>query len=272
MQVRRTLAVTSAPGSAIVSAERGAASRKAAGDTDGPLSRGVRARATLGSRSRSLLGSVLVGSAAFQTSALWTWPFRRTPAPPRAQGPLLQLPWVNPPADVLSYERMLMPRARRKLDEYFTVKVALSYFRDDTIEFVNVDPVRQSVVSCECTRRVQVSLLKTEFGVLARTLDLVVAEDPDGPVFSNWTVVSLNHSVPRPVEFLSFESLSGAVSGPGVQMRLAAQGLPEAGFEAGYEASMVVSISQVANISQAGSDSDVPVEVAVEVLARAAPR
>jgi len=86
-------------------------------------------------------------------------------------------------------------------------------------------------------------------------------QDPSGPVFTNWSVVSLNHSVPRPVEFLSFESLTGAVSGPGVQMRLAAQGLAEAGFEAGYEASMVVNVSQAGGLAH----SDVPVGVTVEV-------
>jgi len=86
-------------------------------------------------------------------------------------------------------------------------------------------------------------------------------QDPSGPVFTNWSVVNLSHSVPRPVEFLSFASLTGAVSGPGVQMRLAAQGLAEAGFEAGYEASLVVNVSQAGGVNH----SDVPVEVAVEV-------
>ena len=90
---------------------------------------------------------------------------------------------------------------------------------------------------------------------------LCALQDPSGPVFTNWSVVNLTHTVPQPVEFLSFESLTGAVLGPGVQMRLAAQGLAEAGFEAGYEASLVVNVSQADGVNH----SAVPVEVAVEV-------
>ena len=35
-------------------------------------------------------------------------------------------------------------------------------------------------------------------------------QDPSGPVFTNWSVVNLTHSVPRPVEFPSFEYLTAA--------------------------------------------------------------
>ena len=228
-----------------------------------PSNQAARQPAT-GARGRSLFRSVVFGSAVLHTSALWVWPSSTVPAePPWSKPPLLL---GRPPAAAALHERVLFPRPRRNL-EYLTVVLPNTYHRDDPIEFVNLDPVRESTVSCECLKRVKVALYKTEQGVLTRTLDLVVAEDPSGPVFSNWTIVSLNHSVPRPVQFLSFESLSGAVSDPGVQMHMAAHALAEAGFEAGYEATMVINISR----GDGAADADVPVEVDVEVLARAVP-
>lgn len=97
-----------------------------------------RAPAQLGSSGRTVLRTVLVGAAAFHASALWNnWPAGFTPAAsPRAAGPPLRLP--APPAAIPSYERVLMPRARRSLEEFLTVVQPLSYFRDGSVEFVNV--------------------------------------------------------------------------------------------------------------------------------------
>jgi len=176
-----------------------AASSSAAGDPlpsepRPPPSPGARAPARLSLNGRSTLRSMVVGAAVFQTSAFWTWPSRPTPAPPRAADPLLRLP--PPPAAAASYERVLMPRARRKLG-LLTVTQPLSYFRDDAIEFVNVYPLRQSVVSCKCTRQVQVLLLKTEFGVITRTLDLVVAEVQSPIYIHSLSCVSVRPLRPR---------------------------------------------------------------------------
>mmetsp|Transcript_2467 Transcript_2467/g.6827 ORF Transcript_2467/g.6827 Transcript_2467/m.6827 type:complete len:684 (+) Transcript_2467:104-2155(+) len=218
-------------------------------------------------RSNSSVGSffrgVVAGTAVLQVSGFWTMTFSR-PSTTKTRTPTL---FLHPPLPAASvHERVLFPHLRRSL-EFITVQQPTSGNTIDLIAFVNLDPVRQSVVSCECLRRVRVVLLKTQEGVVARTLDLVVAEDPAGPRFVNWTVVELKHFLPRPVEFLTLEALNGVVDGPGVKMRLAANFLAEAGFDAGYKANMLVSISQ----ALPDGFSDVPVEVAIQVLATAVP-
>lgn len=216
------------------------------------------------SRGRSALRSLVFGSAAFQTAAFWNgvYPFSASADQQRPIRSLLLLP--GPPSVMPSFERVLHPRTRRAL-EFLTVQQPDTYYRDDTISFVNVDPIRQTAVSCECTRQVQVSLHKTEAGVLSQDLDLVVAQDPRGPLYRNWTVIDVTNVVPRPVQLVSFGSRAGAVTGAGVQMRFAAYSISEVGLEAGYGASVQVNISQAGG----GDDVDVPFDIAVEVLATA---
>jgi hypothetical protein len=243
---------------------------------------------TKSAKGRSSLRGFIFSSAIFQASARWAWsPAGSGPAPRPAQ-PLLQLP--RPPAALVVHERVLFPRSRR-LDEFLTVQQPITYYKDDLIEFVNLDAVRQSVVSCECTRQVQLSLLKTALAVVPRDVTLVVAEDPSGPLFDRWSVVGVNYTLPRQGEelflpaphntsiqwvgnyssgreFLQLDALEGDVSGPGVRIRLAAYAWPEAGFEAGFGAGLMVNVSQQ---DAAGADSDVLVEISVEVLATVVP-
>jgi hypothetical protein len=236
-------------------------------------------------KGRSTLRGLIFGSAFFQTSARWAWSSADTGPRPQPVQPLLQL--ARPPAALVVRERVLFPRARR-LEEFLTEQQPLTY-RDDLIEFVNLDAVRQSVISCECTRQVQLSLLKTQQAVITRDVALLVAEPTSGPKFESWSVVAINHSLPRQgrgvlrnasnqglvnapslgqADLLQLNALEGAVSGPGILMRLAANAVPESGFEAGYGARLMVNISQQ---DAAGDDSDVEVEVSIAVLATVAP-
>jgi hypothetical protein len=217
-------------------------------------------------RGRSMLRSLVFGAAAFRTtSAVFQWASAATPAQSQttAHSPLLL---AAPPPAASVHERVLFPREQRALSEFLTIQQPDSYFRDSVISFVNLDVSRETAVSCECTKEVQLRLFKTEQGVVQRSINMLVAQDPNQPLYANWAVVNLQHIVPRPLDFVSFESRMGAVAGPGVQMRLAANSMSEAGMEAGYEANVLV------NVSQAGApDSDVPFDVAVGVFALSIP-
>jgi len=251
---------------------------------DGPSS-----SKTKKAKGMSTLRGLVFGSAFFPASARWAWSTGRSGPQARPEQGLLQLPL--PPTSLVVHERVLFPRTRR-LDEFITVQQP-NFYRDELIEFVNLDAVRQSVVSCECTRLVRLSLFKTEQAVLTREVALLVAEDPSGPRFERWIVVGANYSLPRQAEgvfhemahsvsgqrstnysasgqaeLLQFEALEGSVSGPGVKIRLAANAWPETGFEAGYGAGLLVNISHE---NAAVDDSEILVEISVEVLATVVP-
>ena len=184
------------------------------------------------------------------------WGASALQAPPPSLAP--------PPAEPLLAE------GGRALAEYLTVVQPATYFDDGVIFFVNIDPARQSVVSCDCSMEVKVQLIKTESQCEERTLNMVVAEDPTGPDYVHWTVdeVNFTSSLDRPVDFYELGARNGSVSGGEIPMLFTATGLPESGEDPAYESRMLVVVT-----AENGTvvDADVKIFIQVNVLAMTDP-
>ena len=147
--------------------------------------------------------------------------------------------------------------------EFLTVVQPVRHYDDTSISFVNINPARQSVVSCRCTMEVEVELLKTtEYPM--RTLLMLVAEPSAGPAFANWSVAQLNFTAPDGVRFVRLPAMNGHVSGPGVEMRLSGRRLADSGEHRAYASDALVTVTSVDDGVQ---PSDVRVRIKASVLA-----